>query len=280
MSSSGWISVERDLRGHWLWGKNRKLSKLEAWLDMLIAVNHSAAKVEIKGFIYTVNPGESVMSLDSWARRWNWNKSAVRRFLKLIESDSMIVLESDTVTTRVSVCNYCKYQNKRNADETQTKHKRNTDETQMTLNNNDNKENNENNEKKIKGFNSELKEFSEHCISHYNSKLGDKKKPDSKSTLKQLGVLLKDKVTLEDVKKVIDHKYNEFFVEPGNEYQQGNFKPTTLFAKDNFFRYLDDSDSQIILPGNKNDGSGNKIIYDDGYDENGKIIKGDGSELF
>ena len=98
-----------------------------------------------------VERGESVNSLDTWARKFgkNWTKSKVRRFFDLLEKDSMIVTKSETVTTRLSVCKYDSYQGKRNADETQVERKRNADETQVTPNNNDNNSNKDNNDKDL-----------------------------------------------------------------------------------------------------------------------------------
>jgi len=147
--SKGWISVHRQFKDHWLWKEKRIFSKAEAWIDILMSVNHSEQKVIIKNVVYTVNRGESIMSLDSWSKRWNWNKSKVRRFLEVLQSELMIVTKNETQTTRLTVCNYDSYQTIGNADETQTKRKRNADETQTTPNNNTNNKNNENKEKAV-----------------------------------------------------------------------------------------------------------------------------------
>jgi hypothetical protein len=105
-------------------------------------VNHTEQKVNIKGTVLTCKRGETLCSLDTLARRWNCDKSKVRRFLKLLESDLMIELKSEHITTRLTICKYDTYQGERNEDETQVKHKRNASETQMTPNKNDKKENN------------------------------------------------------------------------------------------------------------------------------------------
>jgi len=147
--SKGWISVHRQFKDHWLWKEKRIFSKAEAWIDILMSVNHSEQKVIIKNVVYTVNRDESIMSLDSWSKRWNWNKSKVRRFLEVLQSELMIVTKNETQTTRLTVCNYDSYQTIGNADETQTKRKRNADETQTTPNNNTNNKNNENKEKAV-----------------------------------------------------------------------------------------------------------------------------------
>lgn len=146
--NKGWISIHRELQDHWLWQEKRVFSKLEAWLDILLTVNHSEQKTMIKNRLFTVKRGESINSLDTWASRWNWNKSKVRRFLTLLESDSMVMTKSETQTTLLTVCKYDSYQDLRNANETQMKLKRNANETQTTPNNNDNNINKENKENK------------------------------------------------------------------------------------------------------------------------------------
>jgi hypothetical protein len=129
---SGWIKLHRSIKDHWLYTEDRVFSKFEAWNDILLSVNFSDAKQVIKGKIYNIKRGESTMSLDTWAKRWNWDKSKVRRFLTLLQSDGMIVLVSDNITTHLTVCNYASYQDERNASETPMKRKRNADEIQTT----------------------------------------------------------------------------------------------------------------------------------------------------
>lgn len=130
---SGWIKIHRSITNHWLYSEKRTYSKLEAWYDMLMTVNYTDNKVLIKGNLYNVKRGQSILSLESWGKRWNWDKSKVRRFLNTLQTDNMIELKSDTITTQLTICNYESYQGERNADETRTKRKRNADETQTNL---------------------------------------------------------------------------------------------------------------------------------------------------
>lgn len=129
---SGWIKLHRSITTHWLYTEKRIFSKYEAWNDMLLNVNYLDNKTSIKGKLYDVKRGQSIMSLDTWAKRWNWDKSKVRRFLNLLQKDNMIELKSDTITTQITICNYASYQDTCNTDETQMKRKRNADETQTT----------------------------------------------------------------------------------------------------------------------------------------------------
>ena len=140
----GWISIHRALRGHWLWTENRKFSRAEAWIDLLMTVNHEKAKVSIKGRVFTVERGESLASYGTFSDRWGWSISAVKRFLEALQKQHMIRSKSETVSTRISICNYDIYQSHGNQSETHMKRKRNANETHLKTNNNDNKNNNEN----------------------------------------------------------------------------------------------------------------------------------------
>jgi hypothetical protein len=128
---SGWIKLHRSITNHWLYTEKRVFSKFEAWNDILLTVNFTDAKTIIKGSLYEVKRGQSILSLESWSKRWNWNRSKVSRFLNTLQLDGMIVLKSDTVTTQLTVCNYESYQGERTADETQTRRRRDADETQV-----------------------------------------------------------------------------------------------------------------------------------------------------
>jgi hypothetical protein len=129
---SGWIKLHRGIKTHWIYTDKRKFSRFEAWTDILLTVNYAPAKTMIKGKLIEIKRGQSILSLDSWANNWNWDKSSVRRFLELLKKDGMIQLENETVTTRLTVCNYDSYQLEENAKKTQVKRKRNADETQTT----------------------------------------------------------------------------------------------------------------------------------------------------
>jgi|GEM_PF-2145496 len=145
----GWIKIHRGIIKHWVWSDP---DKLRAWIDILLTVNHSSEKVLIGESLFICKRGQSLLSLESWAKRWRWNKSAVRRFFALLESDGMIERKSVKKTTQITVCNYDSYQEARNDSETIVKRKRNDSETKLTPNKND-KEliKNEKNENKIEG---------------------------------------------------------------------------------------------------------------------------------
>ena len=130
----GWISLHRKILDNFLYPKNRPFTKYEAWIDLLLLVNHKENKVILQYEVFTCERGQTLRSLKTLSERWNWDKSTVTRFLKLLQSDSMIVLKPLHKTTQITICNYDIYQSARNMDETTMK--RDTVQTIMTNNGN------------------------------------------------------------------------------------------------------------------------------------------------
>ncbi len=214
--NNGYISIHRKIQSHWLWDERRTFSNAEAWIDILMTVNHSDKKVLIKNSLLEVQRGESILSLDSWGKRWKWNKSKVRRFLKLLENEEMICLKNEVNTTRLTVCNYDSYQCFRNASETQVKRKRNASETQMTPNNNNNNNNNINNT--INPTTSSI-DF-DSLLKYINSKTGRGFKVINNKVKSKYKARLKDGYSKKDIISAINNSVE------------------TKFHKDNGFNFL------------------------------------------
>jgi hypothetical protein len=144
--SNGWIKIHRKMMEHWIYQNSHYF---HWWTDLLMNANFEDKKILIKGNLYDCKRGQSLYSLDTWAKRWKVDKSKVRRFLQLLQNDGMIVIENVSVSTRLTICKYECYQDERNADETEVKRKRNADETQMTPTKELKKDKNEKNEKNV-----------------------------------------------------------------------------------------------------------------------------------
>jgi hypothetical protein len=125
--SDGWVKIHRQIKDHWLW---KSKIRLVWWIDILLTVNHADSKILIKGKLLECKRGQSLRSLETWAKDWNVTKGAVRDFFKLLESDQMLYTENLQVTTRLTVCKYEDYQNGLHAEKTQNKRKTNAGETQ------------------------------------------------------------------------------------------------------------------------------------------------------
>lgn len=150
---TGWISLHRSIQKHWLFEEKRKFSRFEAWIDILLMVNHTDNKIMHDGDLITVKRGQRITSLRQLGERWSWSITKVDKYLKILESDGMLDVKKDTKKTVLTVVNYDDYQDgdfkkrhRKDSEKTEKKHRSNTEKTQKKTNNNDNKENNENND--------------------------------------------------------------------------------------------------------------------------------------
>lgn len=151
--SKGWISVHRQLQDHWLW-KDKPFSRGQAWLDILLLVNHEDNKTLLGNELIEVKRGERITSEYILGERWGWSRTKVRNFLELLEKENMIKnIKEGKKRTRLRVCNYNDYQLSKNYERTTEELDENyegtTEELGENLNNNDNNYNNDNNENNL-----------------------------------------------------------------------------------------------------------------------------------
>ena len=137
MERDGWISIHRKLLDNPIW-KKKPFDLGHAWVDILLHCNHKPDSFMIDMTVIKVDRGQTAMSIKSWAKRWGWHESKVRRFFKTLESELMIAQKATNKTTILTVLNYDAYQVQPTT--TSTINRRSTDD-QPTTNNNDNKNN-------------------------------------------------------------------------------------------------------------------------------------------
>ncbi len=147
---SGYIKLWRKLYDNPLWKEQRVFSKAEAWIDILMQAQHDDKPVStLIGYkLIVTNRGDCIKSLETWARRWGWEKTKVSRFLHMLQECNYIVYKNETKTVRITVCNYDTYQGECNGNATKTQRKCNASATHSQS---DNNVKNEKNEKKLYG---------------------------------------------------------------------------------------------------------------------------------
>lgn len=145
----GWIKLHREWLDHWLYRENRPRTKREAWEDLLLLANHSEKEVLIGNEVFVCKRGQSIRSIGSWAKQFNWSYSKVHRFFKLLAKEKLIVKEDIKKSTRITICKYDNYQGERKANEEQMKSKKRAKEEQTETNKNIKNGNNVNNGKKV-----------------------------------------------------------------------------------------------------------------------------------
>lgn len=148
--NEGWVKTYRSLTDHWVW-QDKPFSKGQAWMDLLLMVNHSEKKILIDGKLENVERGQTVSSIRKLCDRWGWSNTKVKNFLKMLENDSMIHVKSDTKKMVITIVNYSVYQDSENEKTTLKRQSSDTKTSQKHTNKN---EKNEKNEKKsnIKRF--------------------------------------------------------------------------------------------------------------------------------
>lgn len=141
MHDRGYLALWRKIQDHPFYKERREFSKLEAWIDILMEVQHDEEpkKVIMGMTVITCNYGESLNSIFTWAKRWRWHESKVRRFFKLLSNMNQISTKSEGKTTRLTVLNYRKYDPRATSKPTNTR--RAFDEHSTTDNNDKNDKN-------------------------------------------------------------------------------------------------------------------------------------------
>ena len=72
--NKGYIKLHRKIKDNWLF-KNPEYFK--AWIDMILTANYNDGKVVIGQTIFICKRGQSLLSIKSWANKWNWSYSTL-----------------------------------------------------------------------------------------------------------------------------------------------------------------------------------------------------------
>ena len=147
---NGWISLHRKILENPILNRSRVYSNFEAWIWLLLKANHKDNKFMLGSELVKVKKGDMITSQKKLCKQFRWGNTKLRNFLKVLQKDGMIALESTTQATYISICNYESYQDSQISNKTQTKPKQHTHNTRTKTNNNVNKDNNVNNVNKIK----------------------------------------------------------------------------------------------------------------------------------
>lgn len=133
----GYIKLYRAIQDCWIWFDDDKFTKGQAWVDLLMLANHRDKKVPFNDDIITIERGQYLTSMRKLSERWGWSISTVSRFLTLLEKDEMIIRNSNTNRTLITIVNYGIYQDGETPNDTPTEHKPNSSRTVAETNNND-----------------------------------------------------------------------------------------------------------------------------------------------
>ncbi len=226
---AGWISIYRSIQEHWIWEDPKKL---KWWLDLILMANHQSKKIMINNELVTIERGERHTSEMILAARWNVSRNTVRKFLELLEKDNMITMEKSRQRgTTYKVVNYSVYQGisetkKHQTEQRSEQRSEHQKDNGLNINNKENNDNNENNDNKS---NVPFEEI----ITYLNKKTKKNYKHSTSKTKTLIKARAEEGFTLDDFKKVIDVKADEWEDSDMSKY----LRPQTLFGS-NFESYL------------------------------------------
>ncbi len=103
----GWVSIHRKLENHWIWVRP---DYLRAWIWLLLHANHKPKTIFTSAAPVEVKRGEVVSSLSHLSSAFGWGIKRTRTFLRWLEKDGLIVIETSSKWTKITICKYDKYQ--------------------------------------------------------------------------------------------------------------------------------------------------------------------------
>ncbi len=117
--NEGWFKVHRG------WMDNpvfKDDSERLCWLWLIEKAAWHSTSHDIKGQRCDVERGSFFLTLRGVSVRFGWSVNRTRRFLLTLEKENMVEYKTDTGKAQVTICNYDKYQQGRNENDTRTEH--------------------------------------------------------------------------------------------------------------------------------------------------------------
>lgn len=120
MSQRGYIHLGRAVFDHPIFAPE-PFTEREAWMWLICEAAWKPKRIRAPHGMVTVERGQVAHSQRFLATKWRWDRSRVRRFLALLESEEMVTQlrpsfdpastqQKAHETTQLTICNYDKYQ--------------------------------------------------------------------------------------------------------------------------------------------------------------------------
>lgn len=104
-----WIKLHRSLLNSPLW-QDKPFARGQAWVDLLLLTNGLDRQELKKGRIVLYERGKVCRSVSELAERWGWSRKKVTTFLKLLESQGALELETTARGSIITIKNWEFYQ--------------------------------------------------------------------------------------------------------------------------------------------------------------------------
>lgn len=119
--AKGWIKLHRELKDHPIWN-DKPFSKGQAWVDLLLSVNHEPKKIMFDGELIELQSGQFITSYLKLSEAWGWSRGKTTRFLNMLKTDTMIDIKRTGNGQLITIVNWALYQGVRATDDTTNGH--------------------------------------------------------------------------------------------------------------------------------------------------------------
>jgi hypothetical protein len=131
---SGYFYLQRGLFEHPLFQSKAAFSERESWIWLIEKTNFEDGIYRFKSSVFSLKRGQYAGSYRSLAKSFNWSTDRVIRVIKLWFNQQMVELDTRHGFVLITLCNYEKYQVKKNDDATPTRQRRDADATPTSTN--------------------------------------------------------------------------------------------------------------------------------------------------
>lgn len=143
MTYRGYIKLWRKIQDNPLYKEKRRFNRSEAWIDLLLMVNHKRNEIIVDFKRVPIERGQVFTSQLGLSKKWGWGIASVNRFLKLLKNEKQIFYKGESKYTIISILNWDKYQS-----EAETKRKAERKPERKPNGNHSETNNNDKNDKK------------------------------------------------------------------------------------------------------------------------------------
>lgn len=116
MTDYGVFAVNRGIWTHPIFAPEA-FTEREAWMWMCGAAAFKPMRARAGRVTVELQRGQLAFATRFMASKWRWSEARVRRFLKRLQTDAMVTLQTTRDTTLITICNYEKHAFGRRTDD-------------------------------------------------------------------------------------------------------------------------------------------------------------------
>lgn len=129
---SRWVRIQADVFEHPVFAAE-PFSEREAWLWLIAKAAWRETRHRVGSSVVSVPEGSLFVTLREMQAAWRWRSDTrVRTFLRMLENERMILVDSNAGKTQITICNYSEYQNPERTENAEITHGKRTENALKT----------------------------------------------------------------------------------------------------------------------------------------------------